>query len=79
MGPFNLVLLAVVILGVFAVTGCATQTEAPLVHVCPSLVSYSPDFERAATVQLATLPPDSPIAQMVSDYGALRAAVRICK
>jgi len=79
MGPFKLALLAVVLLGLLAITGCAAQSEAPLVHVCPSLVSYSPAFEKQAGAQLSAMPPDSPIAQMMGDYASLRAAVRICK
>jgi hypothetical protein len=71
-----------VLTGVFLTTaalsafGCATQPAklpAPTpVATCLPLRAYSPDQQKQAAAELAKLPIGSEVAQMVTDYGALR-------
>jgi hypothetical protein len=43
---------------------------------CPPLASYPPEFQRRAAAEMEALPPGSPLAQMIVDYGRLRDACR---
>lgn len=57
-------------------TGCATAGSEP---VCPALVSYSAEVQRAALVELEALPPGAVLRRMVDDYAVMRAEVRACR
>lgn len=66
--------------GVFALGGCQT-TGAPqqvYLHVCPVAPTYTVAFEKQAGTQLAALPADSPIVNMISDYLAVRHELKDC-
>jgi hypothetical protein len=61
-------------------SSCANPlTPSPkFVHVCPTVKPYSLSFEKSVAEQLKNLSPGSPLAQMISDYAALRKAARDC-
>jgi hypothetical protein len=64
-----------------SMAGCASTPKPLPVAQSPSclpLVSYTPDFQKQAAEQLQSIPPASPVAQMVVDYGKMRAADRAC-
>ena len=54
-------------------SGCATAS------VCPSLVSYTPEWNEQLTQELMPLDDDSALVRAVLDYDALRAQVRACQ
>lgn len=61
--------------------GCAhapAPTPAPQV-ACLPLRSYTKAQQQQAAQELAKLPSDSVVAQMVVDYGTLRDADRVCQ
>lgn len=58
--------------------GCASQ-QPVYVRACPVVPQYSISFEKTAAQQLAQLPPNSPLVQMINDYGAVRREVRDCR
>lgn len=62
---------------IMLLSGCAAQTPI-YVTVCPVAPKYSKSFEQSAAAQLKTLPDNSPIVKMISDYIALRAETKAC-
>lgn len=61
---------------VMCLTSCATATfEGP----CPALPIYSPEIQTRAAQEIESLGPDSVTKQLVADYGAMRAEVRVCR
>lgn len=73
----RLVILAV---AVSALTACATApppSVAPAIECLP-LTAYTSAQEAAAGAELAALKPGDPLAAMITDYGAMRAADRAC-
>lgn len=54
------------------------QPEAPRAPAlrCPPLVEYDRDTQKRAADQLRAIEPRSPVRQMVTDYGDLRARCR---
>jgi len=44
---------------------------------CPPLTTYSAEFQKRAAQQLRALPPASPVAVLVTDYGKIRDACRV--
>lgn len=52
--------------------GCAE-----VISRCPPLTTYSREFQSRAADELDRLPPQSPVATMVVDYGKLRDACRV--
>lgn len=69
MGRFSLV-------ACLLLAGCATP--APYLATCPPLKAYSHEFQRQAADQLEALPAGSPVVRLVTDYIALRKAVKDC-
>ncbi len=59
-----------VIAASLALSSCVTSG-------CPSLTSYSREFQTRAAAELDRLPTGSPTKQLVSDYGKLRDACRV--
>jgi hypothetical protein len=57
-------------------TGCATDRSdgAP----CPPVFAYSREFLARAADELASLPADSAIEQMLADYQVMRDQARAC-
>lgn len=69
-------LLAGLLAATSLLTGCATAGSDP---ACPPVVPYAQvDLDRAAS-DLFTLPPDSPIIDMLSDYAVMRDQARACR
>ncbi|HEV2530969.1 hypothetical protein [Phenylobacterium sp.] len=58
-------------------SACATRAPA-LKAVCPPVRPYSLAEQQALATALAALPPGSPLAQAMVDYGRERAALRAC-
>lgn len=71
--------LAAIFGGISLLAACATSGTPTFIHTCPSMPTYTKAFEQQAGAELAKLPPNAPLARMVEDYIALRAAVRQCK
>lgn len=57
-------------------TGCVTAPSEMVLTRCPSLRTYTPEFQRKAADELSHLPQGSPVARLVTDYGQLRDACR---
>jgi hypothetical protein len=62
-----------------ALLGCQTSDFSPVTLLCPSIVTYSAEFQIMAAEELQTLPPGSPVAELVRDYGQLRDRIRVCQ
>lgn len=54
--------------------GCQSTT---VISGCPPLVAYSSATQKQAAAELRRLPPGSPLAKMIVDYGKHRAACRV--
>lgn len=50
-----------------------------LIFECPPKIQYSAQFQKEAAAQLAELPPESPVAVLVTDYGKTRKALDVCQ
>lgn len=61
--------------------GCGnTISEAPpAITVCLPVQEYSAEFQDQAAEELLALPPESRVAQMITDYGVMRDQARACK
>lgn len=68
---------ALIVLAAVFLTACATGSSDRA--ACPDLAHYSAAAQRAAAEALEALPEGSPLAPMLGDYAALRAAVRACR
>lgn len=58
---------------------CASWGDKPDVSpvTLPPLVQYSPEFQKAAADELSTIQTKAPhVAQLVTDYGKLRCAIK---
>lgn len=73
----RLKMLAVVLL----LAGCAMAPKVePVVNSCPPVKAYSQEFLDAAADELDSIASSAPhIAQMITDYGAERRALRTCR
>jgi hypothetical protein len=49
------------------------------VSSCPPIRYYPPAFQDRAAAELAALPRESALAEMVADYKQLRDRVRLCR
>ena len=71
-------LLAGLLVPTSCLAACATgSSELPLA-VCPPVVEYSPEFQARAADELALLPEQSAIVEMLSDYAVMREQARMC-
>ena len=71
---------AVLAIATISLSGCATGgSEGGEVGVCPPVVEYSRKFEARAVEELALLPEDSAIAEMLADYAVMRDQARVCQ
>ncbi len=57
---------------------CATATSERVTGVCTPVPAYGPDLRARAADELALLPPDSAIEELLRDYAVLRAQLRAC-
>ena len=62
------------LLATMCLAGCGTTISS-----CPPLRSYTPEFQERAAAELAGLPADSALAEMIADYGQLRDRLRLCR
>lgn len=59
-------------------TACgAVGSDAPAI-VCPPVVNYDTATQARAADDLDTLPADSPLVTMMTDYAVMRAQARAC-
>ena len=71
--------LAVLVIATSWLTGCATAGfEAGDVAACPPVVEYSREFQARAAEELAMLPDESAIVQMMGDYAVIRDQAHAC-
>lgn len=71
---------AVLVIATSLLTGCATAGfEAGGVAVCPSAAEYSREFQARAAAELALLPDESTIVDMMGDYAVMRDQARACR
>ena len=71
--------LAALAIATSLLSGCATVTsEGRAVRICPPVVDYSREFQAQAADELALLPENSAIAEMLSDYAVMREQARVC-
>ena len=60
-------------------SGCATgASDGGAPGACPPVVEYSREFQAQAADELALLPENSAIAEMLSDYAVMREQARVC-
>jgi hypothetical protein len=72
--------LAVLATATSLLSGCATVgSDGGSLGACPPVVRYSRELQARAAEELAELPEDSAIAEMISDYVVLREQASICK
>ena len=72
--------LAVLVIAMISLTGCATVASKPRVTtVCPPVVEYSRAFQARAADELDLLPEGSEIAEMLADYSVMRDQARVCQ
>jgi hypothetical protein len=62
-----------------ALMGCATFSKPSGAIVCPTLVLYTPDQEKAVADYLKNQPDSAPVVKFMQDYGNLRAQIRACR
>jgi hypothetical protein len=60
-------------------SGCQTERFEPVTLLCPSIVTYSSDFQVKAAEELMMLPQGSAVGELVRDYGQLRDRIRVCQ
>jgi hypothetical protein len=61
------------------VSGCAMGgSDVGGFGACPSVVAYNGEFQAQAAEELALLPPDSAITEMLNDYAVIREQARDC-
>ena len=71
--------LAVLVIAAISLTGCGTvRSEDGRLATCPPVVEYGREFQARAADELALLPDDSAIAEMLSDYSVMRNQAKAC-
>lgn len=60
-------------------SACATVSSEPALGVCPPVVEYDAGFQAQMAEEVETLPDDSTILEMLSDYAVMRAQGQICR
>ena len=73
---------SIVLLGALLLGGCESITPERIeiaMTTCPVLKKYTTEQMKQAASELKSLPTESQIAVMVTDYGKLRAACRIAE
>ena len=71
--------LAVLVIATSLLTGCATAGfEAGGEAACPPVVEYSGGFQARAAEEMAMLPDESAVVEMMADYAVMRDQARVC-
>lgn len=71
--------LAALAIAMSWLSGCATVgSDADRLGACPPVVEYSREFQAQAAEELALLPENSVLADMLSDYAVMRDQARGC-
>ena len=71
--------LAALVIATSLLSGCATvRSEDGRLATCPPVVKYGREFQARAAEELALLPDDSAIAEMLSDYSVMRNQAKAC-
>jgi len=71
--------LVVLAIATSLLSGCATvRSEDGRLATCPPVVEYGREFQARAADELALLPDDSAIAEMLSDYSVMRNQAKAC-
>jgi hypothetical protein len=71
--------LAVLVIGTSLLSGCAmVSSEASGFGTCPPIIEYSREFQARAPEELALLPDELAIAEMLSDHAVMRDQARMC-
>lgn len=72
--------LAVLAIATSLLSGCATvRSDGNGPGACPPVVEYNREFQERAAEDLASLPDDAAIAEMMSDYAVMREQSRACR
>jgi len=58
--------------------GAAPSSRVDISHTCPPVVEYTAEFQAQAADELALLPAESAIAEMMKDYKVMRDQSRAC-
>ncbi|TFL19474.1 hypothetical protein DR046_02910 [Jannaschia formosa] len=67
------------VLATIWLSGCATgASDLGNLGACPPVVEYSREFQARAAEELALLPEDSAISEMLADYAVMREQARAC-
>ncbi len=72
------VAVVLVLLTLLMLNGCAAQPVPVLHNFCIPMVSYSRQEQSKAVKELESLGSHSELAEMITDYGRMRAADRAC-
>ncbi len=68
------------VLATIWLSGCATvSSEVGGIAACPPVVEYSREFQARAAEELALLPEESAIAEMLADYAVMREQGRVSR
>ena len=71
--------LAVLVIATSLLTGCATAGfEVGGVAACPPVVEYSREFQVRVAQELALLPDESAVVEMMGDYAVMREQAWVC-
>ena len=71
--------LAALAIATSLLSGCATvRSDGSGPGACPPVVEYSREIKVRAAEELGTLSDGSAIAEMLADYGVMRAQARAC-
>ena len=72
--------LAVLVIVTSWLTGCATAGfDTGGVGACPPVVKYSRELQVRAAEELALLPDESAVVEMIGDYAVMRGQARVCR
>lgn len=73
--------LIVLVIATSFVTGCKTAGSDSVVvaPACPPVVPYSREYLLRADAEVALLPNNSVLVEMLSDYSVMRDQARACK
>ena len=71
--------LAGLVLATGWLAACATGGSEFGVTICPPVVEYSPEFQALAADEMALLPEDSALVEMLRDYAVTREQARACR
>jgi len=82
MARFNMIKTVIAVaLSAMLLGGCATVQSSPslplVISQCPALTKYTQAQLNKAAAEMRSLPTESQVAKLVTDYGKLRDACRV--